>query len=396
MLSTAPTSRPSFERVYRDQFEFVWRTLRALGVADDAVDDAVQDVFLVVHRRLPEFEGRASIKTWAYEVARRVALRYRTRTARDAARHGEMPELAARDDLDSEVDQARANAVMREFLWGLDEDRRRAYMLSEFWEMPGREIAETLGANMNTIYARIRSARTELDRLAKRLHARDAGAVARSVRSNHPSDATRRRAYAAVLTSVGTSVGAKSAGMGILAWGLGALSVGMLAVRIALPADPPAEPVAAPTTRASDPSPSPPPGSPAPRRSTPSAPSPQPVQRSAAVVPVRRSTPRRPPATLEAELAQLRKIRAALKQERYPEAGKQIAAYRAAFPRGDLRPEVDALDVERACKVHTPDARDKLTALERSGADATLLLRLKNLCEEKIAPQTPTRTGTPQ
>ena len=95
------------------------------------------------------------------------------------ARHSDLPPLAARDDLDGALDQAMAADVMKKFLWQLDDDRRQAFVLSEFGELAGREIAETLDVNMNTIYARIRSARTELDRLAKRMHAHDAGAVRR-------------------------------------------------------------------------------------------------------------------------------------------------------------------------------------------------------------------------
>jgi len=53
----------SFEAVYEQHFDFVWRTTRYMGVPESAVDDAVQEVFLVVHGRLHEFEGRSSIQT---------------------------------------------------------------------------------------------------------------------------------------------------------------------------------------------------------------------------------------------------------------------------------------------------------------------------------------------
>ncbi len=232
MLSTVQPSLPAFERVYRGQFDFVLRTLRALGVPESGLDDAVQDVFIVVHRRLPEFEGRASVKTWAYEIARRVALRYRTRAARHAARHTDLPPLlAARDNLDDAVERARASDVLQVFLADLDEDRRRAFVLAELWEMSGREIAESLGVNMNTVYARIRSARTELDRLAHRLQVRDAGAITRALRAQRAPEGSRERARAGVLLAVGgggasaaTTVGVATlvwAGLGVAACGLG-------------------------------------------------------------------------------------------------------------------------------------------------------------------------------
>jgi RNA polymerase sigma-70 factor (ECF subfamily) len=73
---------PSFRDVYRAHHAYVWRCLLRLGVDDAAVDDAVQDVFIVVHRKLDDFEGRAQIKTWLFAIARRVALRYRDRAKR--------------------------------------------------------------------------------------------------------------------------------------------------------------------------------------------------------------------------------------------------------------------------------------------------------------------------
>ncbi|MEZ5243449.1 MAG: RNA polymerase sigma factor, partial [Acidimicrobiales bacterium] len=65
---------PSFRDVYRAHHAYVWRCLLRLGVDAATVDDAVQDVFIVVHRKLDDFEGRAAVKTWLFAIARRVAL----------------------------------------------------------------------------------------------------------------------------------------------------------------------------------------------------------------------------------------------------------------------------------------------------------------------------------
>src|SRR5689334_15233045 len=63
----------TFKEVYEEQFRFVWRSLRRLGVRESDVADAAQDVFLVVHRRLGEFEGRSKVSTWLYGICYRVA-----------------------------------------------------------------------------------------------------------------------------------------------------------------------------------------------------------------------------------------------------------------------------------------------------------------------------------
>src|SRR6187397_541112 len=71
--------------VYEAHFRYVWRCLRSLGVRDSQLEDALQDVFIVVQRRLPEFDGRAELGTWLYAIALRVARKYRERARREPA-----------------------------------------------------------------------------------------------------------------------------------------------------------------------------------------------------------------------------------------------------------------------------------------------------------------------
>jgi RNA polymerase sigma-70 factor (ECF subfamily) len=64
--------RERAEALYREHFAFVWRNARRLGCTEEWVDDAVHEVFLVATRRLEEFEGRSSIRTWLFAIAFRV------------------------------------------------------------------------------------------------------------------------------------------------------------------------------------------------------------------------------------------------------------------------------------------------------------------------------------
>ena len=66
-------------------FPFVWRCLRGLGVARGSLDDAAQDVFLVVHRQLGGFRGESSAQTWLYGIARHVAANHQRRARRKQA-----------------------------------------------------------------------------------------------------------------------------------------------------------------------------------------------------------------------------------------------------------------------------------------------------------------------
>src|SRR5262245_16857882 len=74
----APTA-PSFADVYRDYATYAWRVLRRLGVRDVDVEDVCQELFLVVHRKLPQFAHRSTLRTWLYSIAIRCASDYRRR-----------------------------------------------------------------------------------------------------------------------------------------------------------------------------------------------------------------------------------------------------------------------------------------------------------------------------
>ncbi|MCR9159273.1 MAG: RNA polymerase sigma factor [Nannocystaceae bacterium] len=395
MVSSATSQTPSFDRVYREQFEFVWRTLRGLGVRESAIDDAVQDVFIVVHRRLPEFEGRASMRTWTYEIARRVAMRYRSRSARHAARHCDLPALVAHENLDDALDQAKAAEVMQTFLWNLDEARRRAFVLSEFGELPGRQIAETLGVNINTIYARIRSARTELERLAKRMHAHDANAVRRAIRDRRPDASSKRRAWASLMAATAQDALVLVApGLGFGTFACICAAVAAVGIAVSRPWTQPAsrarelEPHAVVATAL----PAAPAVRPRPRvlSSPPTLPAVAPTTRAA-----RPRSPVQAGATsLRDELHRVREIRDALHRGDHALAKAHIAEYRGRFARGALVSDVDALEVELGCKDHAADAQLRLDAFLAEHPSTTLRVRLQTACSAKIAPQRPSAPST--
>jgi RNA polymerase sigma-70 factor (ECF subfamily) len=164
---------PDFEDIYRDYFDFIWRSLRRLGVRPAALDDASQEVFLVVHRRLTDFQGRSSLKTWLFGIALHVA----RRQARTAARHPaeELPEPApAAPGATTPQDEAarrEAIALLYTILDDLDADKRAVFVMAELEQMTAPEIAEALGAPMNTVYSRLRAARREFEASLKRRQA---------------------------------------------------------------------------------------------------------------------------------------------------------------------------------------------------------------------------------
>ena len=159
--------------VYRGHAAFVWRVVRRLGVADAALEDVVHDVFLVVHRRLAEYDGRAALTTWLFGIARGVASNHRRGLARAQRKLSVAEPPASAADPERSTEQARVAAFVRDFLQGLDEDRRVLFELADLEGLKVPEIAETLGMNLNTAYARLRAVREQLSRA---LADREAGA----------------------------------------------------------------------------------------------------------------------------------------------------------------------------------------------------------------------------
>ena len=108
------SAKPTFRDVYHQHVDFVYRAVRRLGVPERNADDACQDVFVVVHRRLADFEERSSIKTWLYGICRRVAKDHRRRAERKEKGNTTDEGLAASTS-GPEEDTARAQAAQVAF-----------------------------------------------------------------------------------------------------------------------------------------------------------------------------------------------------------------------------------------------------------------------------------------
>jgi RNA polymerase sigma-70 factor (ECF subfamily) len=178
--SAAPAEASLFDRAYEDHCSLVWRTARRLGVPEGAIDDVVQDVFLVVHRRLASFDGRVAFKHWLLGITARVVADHRRTYRRKASKvvphavdkyGGELTPSA--DPMPSEqAEQREALRLVVTLLDELDSDKREVLVLTEFEEMTAVEVAECLSLNINTVYARLRAARRDFDAAYARYRAR--------------------------------------------------------------------------------------------------------------------------------------------------------------------------------------------------------------------------------
>jgi RNA polymerase sigma-70 factor, ECF subfamily len=155
----------TFEHLYRDHFDFTFRTLRHLGVPAPALPDAVQEVWLAVHRQLQGFEGRSSHRTWLFAIALNTARNQR----RWRQRHGRSVELS--DDLpdpDPGPEQLQAGrealGLVQEFLATLDEARRVLFISQLIEQLNAEETAQLLGIERASVYHRVRDLRRAFKR----------------------------------------------------------------------------------------------------------------------------------------------------------------------------------------------------------------------------------------
>jgi|SRR5450432_1644379 len=170
---------PTFDELYESYVDFVWRSVRRLGVNEGAVDDVVQQVFLVVYRRLPEFTPGGSVRTWIFGIAVRVVREHR-RSLRRKSPHAFAPqtdpEMLA-DERQKGADESTALAeaarLVQAWLDELDEDKREVFVLAELEQMTAQEIAEATGTNASTVYSRLRAARADFEKAAERYRRRD-------------------------------------------------------------------------------------------------------------------------------------------------------------------------------------------------------------------------------
>jgi RNA polymerase sigma-70 factor (ECF subfamily) len=158
-----PPTRADFDALYRAHAPFVWRSLRRLGVREAALDDATQEVFVVVHRRFADFRPGPTEKSWLFAIAQRVASDQR-RWLRRKGNLVQIPEQTVAEGHSPYEGALRREASdwLLAFLDQLDDARRDAFILSELEQMTFAEVSTALDVNANTIASRVASARRAL------------------------------------------------------------------------------------------------------------------------------------------------------------------------------------------------------------------------------------------
>lgn len=168
-LASPPEPEPEaeggalFDLAFREHYAFIHRTLAALGVAATQVDDAAQEVFLVLLRRQDDVDRRLPLRAWLYGVARRVAHDFRRAEARRSRRIRAAPAPDPAPTPEHALARREASGFIAAFLDGLDEEQREVFVLVELEGLSAPEVVDYTGIKLNTVYSRLRRARRRLE-----------------------------------------------------------------------------------------------------------------------------------------------------------------------------------------------------------------------------------------
>ena len=171
--SSVPADNQRLVELVREQHRSVWRALRRLGVPVASLDDATQEVFIIVSRKLDVVDGDC-IRSFLYGTALRVAANFRR--SRQARRHDSLEETdvgawQAGHDAEQLVHQKQLRELLDQILDNMSDDLREVFVLYELERFTRLEISELLGLPAGTIASRLRRAREQFEDACERLRA---------------------------------------------------------------------------------------------------------------------------------------------------------------------------------------------------------------------------------
>ena len=175
-LSVPHRPLPTLTDIYAAEARWVWRALWRLGVPERDLEDVAHDVFVVVHRKLADYDPSRPLRPWLFGICFRVALdrRRKASTAREQLAFDD--DAARGDDIAADVDDAvtviarkQQSALVQQALRALPLEQRAVLVLQEREGLAVADCVGVLDAPLNTLYSRLRLARAAFARAIARL-----------------------------------------------------------------------------------------------------------------------------------------------------------------------------------------------------------------------------------
>jgi RNA polymerase sigma-70 factor, ECF subfamily len=166
----SPEVRPDYRAIFEEHFDYVWNSLRHMGTPEPDLEDLTHEVFLRVHERLGDYDPARPLRPWLFAFAFRVASGHRrlARHRREVLRPSESTQDPA-PGADEAMAKREDGALAMAALAAIEIDRRAVFVLHELDEVPIPDVAAALGIPTATAYSRLRIARDEFQRAARRL-----------------------------------------------------------------------------------------------------------------------------------------------------------------------------------------------------------------------------------
>lgn len=167
-VSSHGAEQVDFTLLFTQQAAFVWRVLRRFGVAESDLPDACQDVFIVVHRKVSDFEGRSNLRTWIYRICARVASDYRKRAHRRYETEALTREPSVGGDQLRAIELSEICVLVENALDGLDDEKRQVFVLYELEDMAMTDVALLMDCPLKTAFSRLYVARERVNAALRR------------------------------------------------------------------------------------------------------------------------------------------------------------------------------------------------------------------------------------
>lgn len=168
---------PDVAEVVAEHGDFLWKTLQRCGVREADVADVLQEVLIVVHRKLPSYDTARPMPPWLFGICLRVATAHRrlawVRRERPVEQAPEDPTRPAPSDPEEAAGRAQARARLARVLDAMDPDQRALLVMFEIEEMACDDIAAIVGAPVGTVWSRLHTARRQFEAALARLRARE-------------------------------------------------------------------------------------------------------------------------------------------------------------------------------------------------------------------------------
>lgn len=160
--------------VHAQHGDLIWRNLHRMGVPSADLSDAVQEVLMVVHRRLDSYDPSSRLSTWLYGICVRVASnqRRRIRLRREDPLDTTHPSDDPPDSRTPErlTAEQQAQKRLRQILDTLDPEKRATFVLFELEGLSCSAIAEEMGVPVGTVFSRLHAARQAFTQELARLN----------------------------------------------------------------------------------------------------------------------------------------------------------------------------------------------------------------------------------